>query len=336
MFWFRGKWEAELEYILIGHEKHKDEGDHLHVMLLFMNTQEVRTKSFDILKEGDTFHPNIQTARSARNVIDYCKKGGDWMDWGVSPLLSRQMTRNEKINYILTHDIDEILKCGMFGVGEMNGALRLKREMEGRRLLWPTYQKRKVFWFYGSTGSGKTRVGMRIVRQEERWVKMNGSMRTFMNGYTGQTGVLIDDLRAGSIDFETLLSILDGYPTFVNVKGGYLEWSAKVIVITAPKRPEEIFFNHEQNQPWDKVDQLLRRIDVLRDFDEKKYGDDPDDMTTVVMPMCGPLVRSLPTEEMPACEPPEAEIEEEVELSAIPGSLNGSIVIVDGSVVPKN
>ena len=274
-----------------------------------------------------------------RSVMEYCKKGGNWIDWGVDPQLARRLTHVEKMNYILTHDIDDILTCGHFGVGETANALKLKQFMQARKLQWPIFRKRRVYWFYGSTGSGKTRVGMRIVRRHDKWVKLNGSLRSFVNGYEDQAGVMIDDLRAGTIDFETLLAILDGYPTWVNVKGGIREWIAETIVITAPKRPEEVFYDHTREQPWDKVDQLLRRIDVLRDFDEMKYGEDPDDLTTVVIPVCGPLVRSLPTEvvekgdETPAAE--EAELEEEPTISVIQGSLDGPVDIVDGGVVPR-
>lgn len=324
MTWFRAKWEDEMEYILVGHEHHEIVGEHLHVVVIFLATKEVRQRTFDILNEGDVYHPNIQTARSLRNVIEYTQKDGDWCDWGVSPLLQTKMTRLEKINFIRTHDIDEIMNCGLFGLSELNNALRLKQQMTARVHVWPNYQKRRVFWFHGSTGSGKTRMGMRIVRGCRRWVKLNGSLRTFMNGYTGQDGVLIDDLRAGSIDFETLLSILDGYPTFVNVKGGCIEWLANTVVITAPKRPEEIFYDHVREQPWDKVDQLLRRIDTIRDFDERRYGDEAGDETTVEMH----------DEEIQTMSPNEAVLIPEETLSVIPGSLQGEVRILDGIVHP--
>ena len=337
MAFLRGKWEEETSYILVGQEEHKEVGSHLHVFITFMNTHDMRARDFDFPREGDVFHPNIQVARCVKDVVAYVKKDGNWMDWGVDPVMATKMTRIEKMNFIRTHDIDDILASGHFGVAEMNAALRLKQQMKVRERQWPDFQKRRVFWFYRGTGRGKTRLGMRIMRGTRRWVKLNGSLRTFINGYNGQDGVLIDDLRAGSIDFETLLSILDGYPTFVNVKGGIEEWLATTIVITAPKRPEEVFYDHQREQPWDKVDQLLRRIDVLRDFDEKPYGTEAGDVTTVVLPEYGPEPEPTPT--LPAPEelsPQEAVLIPEETLSDIPGSLNRSVLIVNGSVVPKN
>ena len=42
-------------------------------------------------------------------------------------------------------------------------------------------------------------------------VRLGGNMRDFLNGHEDQTHVILDDIRSGSIDFETLLSITDGY-----------------------------------------------------------------------------------------------------------------------------
>ena len=94
--------------------------------------------------------------------------------------------------------------------------------------VWNKFETRRVFWFCGATGTGKTRVGMHIVSREKSWVKLNGNLKDFMIGYDDEEGVLIDDIRAGSINFEQLLAITDGYSTIVNVKGdtecGALAW----------------------------------------------------------------------------------------------------------------
>ena len=151
-----------------------------------------------------------------------------------------------------------------------------------------------------------------------------------MNGYNGESAVLLDDIRAGSIDFEVLLSITDGYPHYVNVNGSFREWMAEIVVITAPKRPEVVFYDTEKDRPWDKVDQLLRRIDHFRNFDDQPYGTLPEDgqivqpepegaeRTEVVEEVergepilnDGDHIEEIHAEKEPTCE--EAELEEEV------------------------
>ena len=61
---------------------------------------------------------------------------------------------------------------------------------------------------------------------------------------------------------------------------------------------------------------------MIRDFNEKPYGSDPGDLSTVVQ------------ERDPEMSPQEAVIEEEAELSVIPGSLDGEVEIVNGVVHP--
>ena len=34
--------------------------------------------------------------------------------------------------------------------------------------------------------------------------------------------------------------------------------------------------NHKSGETWDKIDQVLRRITVIRDFDEQPYNPSPD------------------------------------------------------------
>ena len=92
-------------------------------------------------------------------------------------------------------------------------------------------------------------------------------MDPFFLGYTGQQGVILDDFRPGTIRFEMLLRILDGYPVIVNIKGGQTEWLANTIIITAPTQPSEMYVNRETGQEWDHLDQLIRRIDDIREFD---------------------------------------------------------------------
>ena len=299
-------------------------------IIKFTETRRVGERAFDLTRDANVYHANIRSVRgNGIGALEYVRKGGAWCDWGVMPEAVRGMERGEKMKFLLEHTPEEIASCGMFTVFEVNAALRMKEALQRERITWPIFRKRTVEWYHGATGSGKTRVAMRKVTQYASWTKLNGSMKTFINGYRGEQAVVIDDLRAGSVDFEMLLAMLDGYPCIVNVKGGYVEWRAELIILTAPKRPEEIFYDHTREQPWDKVDQLIRRIDLLRDFDVVRYGDDPADLDTVVMPVYGP--EPMPT---PEIAPEEAELIEEEEFSVIPGSLDCDVQIVDGVVHP--
>ena len=60
---------------LIGQEKHQDGQSHLHAYVKYMKTMNIRNPAFfDIVYEGETYHGNYQTAKSAIASIKYVSK----------------------------------------------------------------------------------------------------------------------------------------------------------------------------------------------------------------------------------------------------------------------
>lgn len=119
----------------------------------------------------------------------------------------------------------------------------------------------EVFW--GATGTGKTRKAYEIMGYDElhtwRWVP--GSGTTFYDGYCGQDNVIFDEFR-GQIPLGQILTLLDVYPTRVQIKGGSVHWSPKKIILTSPIHPREWYLS----VGGDKIDQLLRRIKKITEF----------------------------------------------------------------------
>lgn len=116
----------------------------------------------------------------------------------------------------------------------------------------------EVRWYYGSTGSGKTRSA--IEEFPKAWVSA-GDLR-WWDGYDAHKEIVIDDFRKRYCPFDYLLRILDRYPVRVETKGGSRQLRAEVIVITCPWAPD-VLYNNRQS---DSVGQLLRRIHVQRLF----------------------------------------------------------------------
>ncbi|QCO93523.1 replication-associated protein [Gopherus associated circular DNA virus 4] len=76
-----------LEFICVGHERHRDGGDHLHVVFQVKRKWDVRNqRKFDITTADDiVYHCNIQAARDASHVYRYVRKAGDYEEWGTVP-----------------------------------------------------------------------------------------------------------------------------------------------------------------------------------------------------------------------------------------------------------
>jgi len=115
-----------------------------------------------------------------------------------------------------------------------------------------------VHWWFGPTGVGKSRLAFERFGSEA-YVKMNDK---WWDGYTGQGTVIIDDYRPTLCPFNEILRILDRYPFRVQPKGGSIELSATVFVITTTSRPEVLW----RSRTEEALDQLLRRITDIVEF----------------------------------------------------------------------
>lgn len=260
------------KYLIISKEKHEDNTDHFHACVIFEKKLNHRKNVFTIAD----FVCNIQRIQKSnaalKRCISYVKKEGNYEEYGELPESLKKMDKSEKVQYVLQHSNKECLLSGNFNFSELS-------KLETIRSLaipsWPAFKKRRTFWFYGPTGSGKTRTAMDILSKmyemSDIWMSA-GKLEPFFVGYNGQRAVILDDLRPGSIRFEMLLRILDGYPIMVNIKFGQCVWNAEVIVITAPTQPSDMYVNRETGTEWDNLDQLKRRIDETREFDH--YIDD--------------------------------------------------------------
>lgn len=74
--------EPTASYAIVAHELHEDGSDHLHAVIGWPKPRDIRSeRHFDM----DTYHPNIQSSRSIKRVVDYVKKGGDFVSHGNVP-----------------------------------------------------------------------------------------------------------------------------------------------------------------------------------------------------------------------------------------------------------
>lgn len=164
-------------------------------------------------------------------------------------------------------DVYDAVRSGKRGVEliEANPTAYIKYSRGIQELLShfdePRRFKTEVFWFYGGTGTGKSKKAYEDAELAgDVYVKDPGSM--WWDGYLGQHSVVIDDYRRDMCTFSSLLRLFDRYPLPVQVKGGYRQFKSKVIYVTTPKNPTETWDGRTEED----LAQLLRRITKVVHF----------------------------------------------------------------------
>lgn len=216
-------------------------------------------KLASILRELFDSAPHLERARGTpQENQTYCSKDGDYFEFGQCPsqgsrsdlaALAQAVIAGESLADIATkHPSDYIRYHG--GIK----AFHLLTHSKPRDM----HVASTVHWWFGPTGVGKSRKAFEMFG-DSAYVKMNDK---WWDGYTGQSQVIFDDYRPSLCPFHELLRILDRYPYRVQPKGGSIELSANVFVVTTCSRPEVLWHNRTEEQ----LNQLLRRITHIVEF----------------------------------------------------------------------
>lgn len=256
-----------LSYCVICYEHHDTtDGYHIHAFCECSSRPQIRINQFEFCGRVPN-HENVRATRTDKQrSINYVKKDGKWKEYGERPLEAQKKEFKELKELALTTTKKQ------FYIEHANTLSHMKMFDLMQSVQEPYDGIRKVLWFHGDTGTGKTKKAVELAKSSGLSWTIVDYYNGFFNGYIGEEFVIIDDIRAGTMRFELLLRITDRYPIHVNVKGSTMPWRAKVIIITAPVNPNEMFVNHETQQPWDHLDQLIRRLQEfggIYDFNEE-------------------------------------------------------------------
>ena len=212
---------------------------------------------------GDRAH--IEAAKgSAESNIDYCSKQSDRIggtvvfERGSRPVQGERNDLRVICNAAMdpTVTISDIiaLDCANF-LKYHKGVMAIKQTLYPRRNF-----KTEVFWFHGSTGTGKSHKAREVAGPNSYW-KQNSPWWCGYDPLFDST-VVIDEYRCDFSKFSFLLQLFDEYPLQVQVKGAQLQFSARRIIVTSPKSPAETW----STRTPECIQQLLRRIAVVCEF----------------------------------------------------------------------
>lgn len=113
----------------------------------------------------------------------------------------------------------------------------------------------RVYW--GKTGTGKTRRAF-----EEFPTAYFHPGGPWFDGYEGDECVIFDDFGGSEFKLTYLLKLLDRYPMRVPIKGGFVQWKPKTVIITSNHPPLD-WYPHAKEEHRNA---LLRRLHQINHF----------------------------------------------------------------------
>lgn len=239
-------------YAIIGKERAPGTGTpHLQGYFYFGSI-----KSFKQIKDFLPHGAHIERAMgTSKQNRDYCIKEGNFWEHGGCPEQGKRTDMDDCRNIVReTGSLRYVIESGA-GYQCVKYASTILPFYEPIREWKP-----RVLWFWGGTGTGKTRAALNLFSEPtNRWV--SGSNAKWFDGYDGQPNVLLDDFRPSTWPFPILLRMLDRYEFRVEFKGGHRQFLAKMIIITCHSPPNMCVWGEGED-----VEQLLRRLDGIYQF----------------------------------------------------------------------
>lgn len=248
------------KFLIVGKEVGESGTPHLQGFIRFSSTKRLT----GVKKLIPRAHLEKALGTDAQNITycskEYVDKDGNLIDNAQQPFMvgtpSSQGKRTD-----LAKVVTDIEKHGLMEAALDNPETFIKFHRGFQAYANVLIEKESkpiptVLWYWGSTGTGKTREAYSLY--PDAW--FSGENLKWFDGYTGQSAVIIDDFRGDFCTFHWLLRILDRYPIRVPIKGGFVNWIPKVIIITAPHPPSRIYTTVED------IAQLTRRITTIKEF----------------------------------------------------------------------
>lgn len=129
--------------------------------------------------------------------------------------------------------------------------------------------KMQVYWFYGRSGTGKTRFAKYLAKEAFKMdYFVTGGQRDAMQDYQGEHLIIWDELR-NEVDYPELLRLLDPYNYDKTISSRYYNKNLMpdIVIITSPYAPDELYKRLSiSDRKVDKVDQLVRRVPKIYEF----------------------------------------------------------------------
>jgi len=265
--WWKQAVEMEFfKYVCFGQEIGDSLTPHLQGYVQLPKDRKSIKALIDSLANETCGKPHWEIARgSLEDNQNYTKKEGVWLEFGA-PSCTGRGARSDLYEVATAiskgASLQEVVEDHPVEFIKYSGGLQklVLFHMKPRNF------KTTVLWYWGATGTGKSRTAWETYPA----AYAKSAANKWWDGYLGQPVTILDDWRpTKEIPFNEMLSLMDRYPKTVESKGGTIHFVSKILIITCPLDPTSLL--EGENYTWvgsEAKQQFLRRIDEIRKFGE--------------------------------------------------------------------
>jgi len=231
---------GEIKYAIVAREKHKDGTDHRHVACLF--EEEVDIKRSDAL-DVEGCHGNYQSAKRFDDVVDYCRKAGQFIEVGEyhTKAERKKLGVAKKNALLMSKPLHECVDDGDISIMHArNLELSIASYKSSKLPERLEYDDDKVcYWVYGTPGTGKS-AWVRQVFGHSMYIKVP---EKWWDNYREQEAVLLEDLDGSQAKalVQHIKIWADKYHFCQEVKGGRVNLTFRRFIITSNFLPFELW-----------------------------------------------------------------------------------------------
>lgn len=195
------------------------------------------------------------------------------IDYVVSEILKGNLTKSQ---VLLTDDLYKVYALHKRKINDAFETVGESKSYQTMEDLENGKFKKTVIFIQAESGAGKTVLSKNIIGiiqkvaqkfSNKRWDYCLTASKNSFDEYCGQDILLLDDIRGDSLTVSDWLKLLDPH-TISPISARYHNkmGSAKVIIITSTKEPDE-FFERAKGNFQEDLGQFFRRIDLLIKID---------------------------------------------------------------------
>lgn len=247
----------DLKYYVYGREVGEQGTPHLQGYLHFNNKKSLR----QLKHHFPTGH--FEPRRGSINqAVDYCKKDGDFTEWGEKPCNdniekgSKSKERWEKILSLARNGDWNTIMSEYPGVWVLHQP-RLRQLVERAPAIIDGDLRHE--WWYGQTGTGKSRKIW-----QDYPIHFQKQLNKWWDGYNDEEIVVVEEWSPKNECTGSMLKVWgDRYPFTAEIKGGtLLRIRPKKIIVTSNYTIEECFQSPQDSGPLKRRFKQIHFVNV--------------------------------------------------------------------------